>query len=182
MISNLTWTPAAGGGTQTVQFQIEGSSTWISYSTVGPTINNLGVTGLNYNTLYNFRVINNCPTGSTTQVVGQSYVIQCVTPVITPSSSSAQVQFFNLGGTIDTYTVNLLNASSLAILFSNVLVGPFPASLNTSFVGLTALTSYAVQIIPSTFGISNNSCTTVSFTTTNTPVVPPPAGLAVTFS
>lgn len=182
MISNLTWVPAAGGGTQTIQFQIQGTSTWITYATIGPTVNNLGVTGLNYNTLYNYQVINNCPTGSTTLVSGQSYVIQCVTPTITPSSVTAQVQFFNLGGTIDTYTVNLLNLASTTILSSAVLTGPFPASITTNFTGLTNLTSYNIQVIPSTFGISNTTCTTVSFTTTNIPVCPAPAGLTVTFS
>lgn len=182
MIANLTWVPAAGGGTQTVQFQIEGTSTWITYSTVGPTVGTLGITGLNYNTVYNFQVINNCPTGSTAIVSGQSYDIQCPILTITPSASSAQVQFFHLGGTIDTYTVNLLNAASTTILATNVLVAPFQASITTSFLGLIALTSYSVQVIPSSFGLRNNGCVTTSFTTSNTPVCPPPAGLAVTFS
>lgn len=182
MISSLIWVPAAGGGTQTIQFKPHNISTWITYTTVGPTINTIGVTGLNYNTLYDFQIVNNCPTGSTTDLMGQSYVIQCVGLVITPSSTTATVQFFNLGGTIDTYTVNLLNAGASSILQTNTLVAPFPASISTVFTGLTPLTTYNIQVIPSTYGIQNTTCVTTSFQTSNTPTCPAPVGLTVTFS
>lgn len=182
MISSLIWAPAAGGGTQTIQFKPRNTTTWITYTTVGPTISSLGITGLNYNTLYDFQVINNCPTGSTTVVTGSDVKIQCVGVMVTPSDTAATVQFFDLMGTIDTYVVNLLDAAAVNIVLFNTLTSPFPASITTTFTGLSPLTTYNIQIIPSTFGISNTSCTTVSFKTSNTPTCPAAVGLAVTFS
>lgn len=182
MISNLIWVPAAGGGTQTIQFKARNTTAWINYTTVGPTVSSLGITGLNYNTLYDFRVINNCPTGSTTVVTGSDVKIQCVAVNVTPSDTTASVQFFDLMGTIDTYAVNLLDAAAANIVATNTLTAPFPASVATTFTGLSPLTTYNIQIIPSTFGISNSSCATVSFKTSNTPTCPAAVGLAVTFS
>lgn len=182
MVSNLVWTPASGGGTQTIQFQVYGSSTWITYQTVGPTISSLGITGLNYNTLYNFRIVNNCPTGSTTVLQGSDIKITCPTLLLTPSDTNVSIQFFGLGGSIDTYTVNLLNANSTAILQTNTLSQPFGSMVTTTFSGLTAITTYNIQVIPSSLTYSNSTCTTVAMMTTNTPTCPAPTGLTANWT
>lgn len=181
MVSNLTWAPAAGGGTQSIQFQIDGTTAWITFATVGPTISSQGITGLEYNTLYHFRVVNNCPTGSTTQVAGQDIVIQCPNPLITPSDTAATVQFFHLGGTIDSYQVLLLDANNNAIQ-TLTLSPPFNASITTSFTGMTPVTTYGIRIVPASGTINKTNCPTTSFTTTNTPTCPAAVGLDVTFS
>lgn len=182
MISSLTWTPAAGGGTQTIQFMASNSSTWITFDTVGPTISSQGITGLNYNTLYNFRVVNNCPTGSTSQVVGQDIVIQCVNTLIIPSDTVANIQFFHLGGTIDSYKVDLLDATSAVVLQTQTLMAPFDAAVTATFSGLAPLTTYNIKVTPGSGSVLKTNCTTTSFKTTNTPSCPGATGLNVTFS
>lgn len=182
MISNLTWAPAAGGGTQTIQFKPVNSTTWITFDTVGTTISTQGITGLEYNTLYDFRVVNNCPTGSTTQVVGQDIVIQCPNLLIIPSDTTASVQFFHLGGTIDQYNVYLLDVSSGTILQTQTPVAPFDPTITLIFSGLSPLTVYNVKINPGSGGIMKTNCTTTTFKTTNTPNCPMATGLNVTFS
>lgn len=182
MISSLIWAPAAGGGTQTIQFKADNTTTWLTFSTVGPTVNAAGVTGLNYNTLYDFRIVNNCPTGSTTNVVGQDIVIQCPNVLITPSDTVGNIQFFHLGGTIDSYKVDLLNASSGAVLQTQTLVAPFSATVTTSFSGLSPLTTYNVRVSPFSGSIGKTNCAVTSFQTANTPTCPAPVGLTVTFS
>lgn len=182
MVSNLTWTPAAGGGTQTIQYKVNTTSTWTTYTVLAPGVNSIGVTGLNYNTLYDFQIINNCPTGGTTILSGQDIIIQCPNLLISPTSGSVTVQFTGLGGTIDTYVVQLLNATSSAIISTNTLTAPFPAMISTTFTGLTSLTTYNIKTIPSSGSYSNSNCATVPFTTSNTPVCAAPTGLMVTFS
>lgn len=181
MIANLTWDPAAGGGTQTIQFKVSGQGTWSTYTTVAPTVNNLAVTGLDYNTLYFFEVINNCPSGAQPSSVGFEIVIQCPNVLITPSDTVANIQFFHLGGTIDTYVVNLLDLSN-NVLQTKTLVAPFNPMVVTSFTGLTALTTYNIQISPASATHAKNDCPVTTFKTTNTPTCPAPVGLIVNFS
>lgn len=181
MIANLVWAPAAGGGTQTIQFQVNGASTWITYTTIGPSISTIGVTGLDYDTLYNFRIINNCPTGSTTQVLGSAIAFHCPSLLISPADTSVSVQFFDLGGTISSYLLNLLDTGN-NVLQTKMLTAPFDASITTLFTGLTPLTSYNLQISPRSGSFVKTDCPTLTFQTSNTPICPPPIGLAVTFS
>ncbi len=182
MLSNLTWTPAAGGGTQTIQYKIRSSSAWISYTTVDPTIGTIGVNGLNYNTLYDFQVVNNCPTGATTVVTGSDIKFQCPSVQISPADTSTIVQFVELGGTTDSYKIDLLDATSGTILQTQTLSAPFTTTITATFTTLAALTSYNIHVTPSSFGIEKSNCTTVPFRTINTPVCPAPIGLNATFS
>lgn len=182
MISNLIWSPAAGGGTQTVQFKLRSSTVWISYITVDPTISSIGVTGLNYNSLYDFQIVNNCPTGSTTVVTGSDIKFQCPSVQVSPADTTAVVQFVDLGGTTDTYVVQLLDAASANILQTQTLVAPFSTTVTVTFTTLASLTNYNVKVIPSSFGITKPDCTTIPFKTINTPACPAPIGLTVTFS
>lgn len=182
MISTLTWSPAAGGGTQTVQFKPHTAADWISYQTVSATTSTIGVTGLDYNTLYDFQIVNNCPTGATTALTNSDIKIQCPTLTISPADISTSVQFFHLGGSIDSYIVQLLDSGSSQVLQTKTLTAPFSTSVVTSFAGLSPLTTYNIKVIPTSGVISKSDCATTSFTTTNTPTCPAPISLAVTFS
>jgi len=83
----LTWTPGSGATNQTVQYRLQGSSTWTTYAVINNnTTSSTIVTIPDGN--YNFRVINSCtgclcPDGSTPD----SYGICGQTPTITASTN-----------------------------------------------------------------------------------------------
>jgi len=181
MVSVLTWVPAAGGGTQTIQFKLRSETDWATFITVGPAISSQAVTGLNYNSLYDFRVINNCPTGSTTILEGSDIKFQCVSLTVTPSDTSLTVQFPDLGGTIDTYIVELYDTQNL-LLSTNTLIAPFTSTVTSAFTGLSPITTYRIKVTPASYTFSKTDCTQVSTSTTNTPACPAPLSLDGAFS
>lgn len=181
MVSILTWTPAEGGGTQTIQFKLRPATDWASFTTVGPTIASQAITGLNYNSLYDFRVVNNCPTGGSTVLEGADIKFQCVSLNVTPSDTSLTAQFPDLGGTVDTYTVELYNTQNV-LLSTNTLLAPFPSTLTSTFTGLSPITTYRIKVIPASSTFSKTDCTQVSAATINTPACPAPLSLDGSFT
>ena len=58
---HITWTAGAGATSQDVQYKLTSSSTWITYSNVGPSVNSANINGLVDSTSYDFRIVTNCP-------------------------------------------------------------------------------------------------------------------------
>ncbi|MEO7175437.1 MAG: fibronectin type III domain-containing protein [Saprospiraceae bacterium] len=59
--ASVSWSAVAGANNYTLQVKPASSNTWISFTSIGTTVN---VTGLITNTAYNFQVRSNCAAGS----------------------------------------------------------------------------------------------------------------------
>lgn len=181
MISTLKWIPAANGGSQTVQYKKYTESDYSTFTTVVSTVDTIAVTGLDYNTIYNFRIVNNCPDGNNQTVLGNDVVFTCPQITTTPSDTTVLVQFFDLGGSIDKYVVDLLNPFTNVVLQSKNLVAPFSANVSTTFTSLSPVTQYSVRVRPNASTYSKDNCSAISLSTNNTPSCPIPTSLGVSF-
>lgn len=181
MIAHLTWTPAANGGSQTIQYKKNNESIYTTFATVVAIVGSIDITTLDYNTIYNFKIINNCSDG-TQEILLTKVLFTCPQITVTPSDTTAYVQFFDLGGSVDKYIVDLINPFTNTILDSKALLQPFASIVSTTFTGLTALTQYVVRVKPNALLNVKSDCATVSFTTNNTAACPIPSSLSVTFS
>jgi hypothetical protein len=181
--ANLTWTPAGGANSlsQDVQYKVSTSSTWITHSNVGPSINTATITGLLDNTVYDFRVINNCSVGGPTPATQyQTVNLTCPVVTVTPSYDSIGYSFTHLGASVDSYTVELLNASDGVVATINELTPS--GTVTNSFTGLTASTVYKVRVTVKVGSTFSKQCTATTTGTIAAPTCDPPTGVSATMS
>lgn len=68
--ATVSWTAASGAVSYAVEYKLNSSSTWISFSTA-QTGTSANITGLAASTLYDWRVTTNCPSGSSSPASAQ---------------------------------------------------------------------------------------------------------------
>ena len=121
----LTWTPGEGANSQTVQYRVQGTSTWTTYSTI-----NNGTTSQLVVTLsdgsYNFRILTycincNCPLGQVLNADGYCVFIDTI-PATQSGTSIAITQtpylvYGNLGTRI--YTSTTVNGTNTLLDVNN---------------------------------------------------------------
>lgn len=181
--ANLTWSldSNSNNGPQTVQYKFANVSNWTTATTVSSTTNSAGITGLNQNKLYNFQVINNCPTGGPSASTTLSAIeFTCPSINLTSTSTSITYSFVNLGGDIDTYTLTLLDSGN-NVVQTKTESGPFSSTVTNTFSGLTANTGYQIQSTVKS-GTLSKACGFQTITTPNVPSCPTAANFTVTFS
>jgi hypothetical protein len=178
----LTWTPAGGANSssQDVQYRVSGTSNWTTFQNVGATVNTLAITGLSDNTKYDFQIVDNCVVGGPVASAPYTNIkFTCPTPGFTTTYNSIQYTFNALGGSVDSYVVNLLDTNN-NLVATQTITSP-PSVIVGSFTGLNALTTYWVQIIPLSGTMSGN-CAAVQTSTPNVPTCDPPSNITATLS
>jgi hypothetical protein len=183
--ANLTWAPAGGvtSQNQDVQYKAASSTTWITYANVGATVSSASITGLIDNTIYDFRVVNNCTySGPTPAMATQNAKITCPAVTIFPGYDHVDYSFVHLGADISKYVVDLLDASD-AVLLTNTITS-FPIPISSSFSGLVPSTNYKLRITVyagAAFAY-NKQCEAQAFATSAPPTCDAPTVVVATLS
>lgn len=178
----LTWTPGGGGGTQNIEYKLSADTTYTQYASLQPIASSVNISGLSPNVVYMFRITNNCGSGSASAATKTGIEITCPTISTSVTDTTVVASFTPLGGDIDSYVVNLYDSTGVALLQTQTFTGPFDVAITATFTGLTALTSYLVEVQPAAGSVIRTNCTRSTATTTATPGCPLPTNLTVTIS
>jgi hypothetical protein len=176
----LTWIAGGGGGTQSVLYKYYQDSSYITYSNVASNVTTATIPNLLPNTLYDFRVANNCASGTTSNTEIVNAYVSCANVTLTPSTNFVNVSFPHLGADVTGYTIQLYASDGTTLLQSKLLGLPFTSTVTTSFYGLNPGTTYKVRVIPYVVTFFNNTCALQSFTTTNASACLAPTNLVLT--
>jgi len=179
----LNWTPAGGLNStgQQVQYKQSSSSTWITATTLGPGVNTYTLNGLLDNLIYDFQILNLCTYGGPTSGTAfQSVNLTCPTLQITPTFNSVSFSFPTLGGSVNEYRVDLLDATdSSVIAFKNMVA--LTGTIGDSFTGLDPQTNYQLKVTVKAETYSKQ-CSPVPFATAALPVCDSPISLTATIN
>lgn len=170
----ISWTPAGGVDSvdQTVQYRLQGSSTWIDTddSPLAPTVDTTTIEDLLENEVYEFRIVNNCAGGSVSTPYVESAILTCTdVSIIDLDYNSGTYSFTDLGGDVSSYVIQLLDGAGTSVLSSQTKLPPFAGTISGSFGGLTSNTTYNIRVIVNVVGSFNSytktDCALVPFTT-----------------
>ena len=174
--ANVSWTAVTNAVSYAVDYKLNASSTWTSFSTA-QTGTTASLTGLASGSLYDWRVTATCTSSAGNPVSAQfTTLVPCVAPTgLTASaitSSSATVSWSAVSAATSYAVDYKLNASSTWISFSTAQTG---TSANLS--GLTASTLYDWRV-SATCPSGTTTATAAQFTTAAPAVCNAPTGLA----
>lgn len=179
MNATLSWSIGVGATSQNVQYKLNTSSTWITFSTVGGSATTETVTGLNDNLLYNFRIVTNCSGGiPAPSVVITKINMTCPSVTATPSSTTIDYSFSENGGDVDSYVVKLFNSAGNAEITTSTPTGT--TTRTGTITGLTASTNYKLRVVPASGLITKTDCPFISVTTSDPPVCSIPTNVVAT--
>lgn len=180
----LTWgiAPSANNGFIALEYREYGTSTWIQYGGVLTPGSTSGfIYGLDDNTVYEFRVVNNCFSGddSPSNLLEQ-YVVECPVFKQLESVTCSTIDFAveELGGNITSYTVTLYDVGNPVPLdsFSFPATGLIGNTLGGVFTDLYPGKTYEVKItfvIQGASAYTITTCPRYSVTVDTAPVCPP---------
>ncbi|MFZ1528988.1 MAG: reprolysin-like metallopeptidase [Ferruginibacter sp.] len=141
--ANLSWTAVSGATSYAVDYKLNSSSTWTSFSTA-QTGTTASLTGLASGSLYDWRVTATCASGTGAASAAQfttTSTATCNAPTGLTSSavttSSATVSWTAVSGAVSYAVDYKLNSSSTWISFSTAQTGT-----SASLTGLTASSLY----------------------------------------
>lgn len=175
----LTWTAGGSAASQDVQYKLASATTWTTHANVAGNITTAGISGLQDNLIYDFRVITNCAGGTpTASTATQQIKIICPTVTTTPSSTSIGYSFPEIGGSITAYTVKLFDSAGTTEVASQTPTGTTTRS--GTFTGLTASTAYKIRVLITAGAFSKNDCAFTDVSTTVTPACNAPTNLSAT--
>jgi hypothetical protein len=176
---DLTWTPAGGLNStgQQVQYKDVVSPDWVTVATVSRTTSSYTISSLNYNVIFEFRIISICTYGGPSPSNSfRSINISCPTVTVNPSYDSVSFSFEQLGASITDYQVDLLSGVDSSMIASQTIHTTNPVT--GSFSGLTFSTSYQLVITPRAAEFTRE-CPPIPFTTTALPICYPPTDLTI---
>ncbi|MFN8247802.1 MAG: zinc-dependent metalloprotease family protein [Ferruginibacter sp.] len=138
--ANLSWAAVSGANTYAVDYKLNSSSTWTSFSTA-QTGTTASLTGLASGSLYDWRVTASCTSGTSTPATAQfTTLIPCTAPTglaSTPGSTTATVSWTAVP-VANSYAVDYkLNTSATWTSFSTAQTGT-----SANITGLSASTLY----------------------------------------
>lgn len=181
MNATLSWSIGPGAVTQTVQYKLSTSNTWITFTTVGGSITTTTVTGLDSNKLYNFRIISNCSGGTPAPSATITKInILCPTVTTTPTDTTIAYSFPEIGGDISSYLVKLFNSTGTTEVATSTPTGT--TTRTGTFTGLTASTTYKLKVVPTAGDITKTDCEFYNVTTTAPPVCSIPTNVVATLA
>lgn len=145
-----------------------------SYTTIGtPSFNAsssrweiLDATASN-NVLYVYKAISNCGGSppATPYITYEFANLQCPTLTIVPAETTLPYSFTHVGGGVTKYEVRLYDSTGTTLLATNSHTPAFPTPVTGSFSGLSANTSYRIQVTVY-IGTYTKTCTMTSTGTT----------------
>lgn len=180
--ASITWTPGGGGGTQVVDYKLNGAGSYTTFGTYPATTSTVSISGLSQNVLYNFRITNNCSGGSASASSSNGASIACPTMTNVTTDTTVVATITIPTGDIDTTVVNLYDSTGTTILQTQTFTAPFTSQLVVTFTSLTPSTTYLIGTVQSIGSIVNNGCTKSSATTTAIPGCALPTNLTVTIN
>jgi len=151
---NLSWAIAGStnNGLQTVQYRHYGDTAWTTYSTEAVGVITKTIIGLDDNTVYEFRIVNNCTTGEVNPSNLLEQVVK-VCPIFKSLGSSfcgsiaAAVEAFASPDIVD-YTINLYQLGNPTPIASYTETAPIGDSeVSYTFTNLTGNTTYQANIV-----------------------------------
>lgn len=158
----LSWTAVSGASSYTVQYEVTNSGSW---STMNPSSNSVNVSGLTASTIYDWRVMANCSSGSGNYVTSQFTTAAAATTCNPPTNlqstvttNSANVSWTDASGT-GSYDVEYKANTS-----STWLPGGTTTTTSTTINGLSASTIYDWQV-RTNCSSGSSSYTAAQFTT-----------------
>lgn len=185
----ITWIPPGGTNVinQTVYYKQAMSTTWLTLATVPATQNSYTTTiALTPNTLYDFRVSDNCSVGGTAYSnVDESILFSCppVTTTHTYSTIDAQFTMTNVND-INKIDIQVLDATETTVIATQTILAPGNLTYTKSFTGFAAATTYKVRLKFYANGTLafTNVCTAVSVTTDAAPACVAPTSVVANMS
>lgn len=155
----ITWTPGSSTGNQKIYYKLSGAGTYTLFATVAANVSTVTVTNLLENTIYDFKVENDCGTGDVGSDSDADIFITCPAVDLYPSSTTIDFSFLDTATatSVSSYTVDLLNASNVVIATKTIIAVPNTAHYD-SFTGLTSNTVYKVRITVNA-GSYSKTCT-----------------------
>ncbi len=184
----LNWTAPGGSNSlsQDVQYKLATSSTWTTFQNVGPTIGTVTITGLNNNLLYNYRVTNVCAVGgSNSSPTAEIINLTCPSVTVTNTYNSVTFSFSHLGGSVSSYTVDLLSADGTSTIATKNITTPSSTVTDTFSSLVSASTTYQVRVTVNAVGASTTYtkvCTASNTTTPSAPTCNAPIGVTAVIS
>jgi hypothetical protein len=176
---DLSWTPAGdlNSTAQQVQYAIAGSSDWVTVVTLSAIDNSYTVSGIDYNQMFDFRIVNICKYGGPIpSSTFQSINISCPTVDIVPAYDTVTFNFDELGGSVTSYQLDILSQEDGSTVTSQTVPTDNPVSV--SFMGLVPTSGYYLVVTPQA-GAFSNRCPGIPFSTTDPPPCNGPTDLTV---
>ena len=175
--ANVSWTAVSGATSYAVDYKLNSSSTWTSFSTA-QTTTAASFTGLASGSLYDWRVTATCASGVGAAAAAQ-FTTQtvCVAPTglsSTPGSTTATVSWTAVTAATSYAVDYKLNSSSTWTSFSTA-----QTVTSASLTGLTASSLYDWRV-SATCPSGTTSTTAAQFTTTAPAACNAPTGLTST--
>ncbi len=171
--ATLSWTTVSGAVSYAVDYKLNSSGTWTSFSTAQTGLT-ASLTGLTASSLYDWRVTTNCSFGSSTATTAQFTTTAppaCNAPAglaSTPGSTTASLSWTAVSGAVSYAVQYKLNSSGTWTNFSTAQTGT-----TASLTGLTASSLYDWRVTTNcTSGTS--TATAAQFTTTAASTCPGP--------
>lgn len=176
----INWTPGGGGNvtSQEVQYRVQGVTNWTTaVSGLSAATSTYTITGLNVNTIYEFRIVSNCTFGGPIYSATMTDIEWfCPTITVTPTHNTITYSFSALGGSISAYTVDLLASNQTTVVQTKTTIsGVFDS------VSITPSTTYYVRLTL-TAGALTNVCPLVTTATTAAPTCPIPTITSATIN
>ncbi len=175
--ANLSWTAVSGATSYAVDYKLNSSSTWTSFSTA-QTATTASLTGLNSGSLYDWRITATCTSGTSTPATAQfTTLIPCTSATglaSTPGSTTATVSWTAVPGATSYAVDYKLNTSATWISFSTA-----QTATSANLTGLTASSLYDWRVT-ATCASGTTAPTAAQFTTTAPPACNAPTGLSST--
>jgi hypothetical protein len=173
--ANISWSAVSTATSYTVGYKLNSASTWTDLAP--QTTTSASLSGLASGSLYDWRVVTTCTSGSSTASAQFTTQVVCVAPAglaSTPAATTATVSWTAVAGA-SSYAVGYkLNSSSTWTSFSTAQTGT-----SASLTGLAVSSLYDWRV-SATCPSGTTSASAAQFTTTAAPVCNAPAGLAST--
>lgn len=176
--ATVSWNAVSGATSYAVDYKLNSSSTWTSFSTA-QTTTTADLTGLTASSLYDWRVTATCASGTSTPASAQfTTLTPCTAPTgLTSSaitSSSATVSWAAVSAATSYAVDYKLNSSSTWISFSTAQTGT-----SANLTGLTASSLYDWRVT-ATCPSGTTSPSAAQFTTADVTACAAPTGLSST--
>lgn len=176
--ATLSWAAVSGATSYAVDYKLNSSSTWTSFSTA-QTATTAALTGLTSGALYDWRVTATCASGTGAAVAAQfTTLVPCTAPAGLASSSvtssSATVSWTAVSAATSYAVQYKLNSSGTWTNFSTAQTGT-----SASLTGLTASSLYDWRV-SATCPSGTTAFTAAQFTTTAPAACNAPTGLSST--
>lgn len=158
-VAHLEWVPG-GGVQQLVRYKLASDPTYTLYDTLTSSVDEIDITGLLDNRLYDFLIVNKCSVEQETlSDMMQGAWVTCPSLSVVQTALSLSVEFTELGGDIDLYTARCyeLPGDTLVEEILYYATGSGPVSIE--FSDLEPDTYHRIEVIPSIGGtFMNETC------------------------